>query len=294
MTPDWMRQRFWDRPVMTIDASSNSGAGNSCGVRPLDKGFSLAFMIDQGVVATVSGLLDPGSPLAVIRRVVAIIVFAVDGMFVAGSLAHVGQEVLEPLVTNPSLADRDAACSVINELRRTRIRAATFHRNPCAELGGQRSPVRRSGDRDSISCSASATRATAASQHIGADDLQAAAIATALPVQHVRVRTGSRAKHDKLSESLANKVYSVVSHDPAMSEAREILATTTAAFTGLQASGPHRLFFTAFAPTQPRDVAAMFVREGKDRPMTKRLTNQRFDFSHNPYCTLRVYAESML
>ncbi len=80
---------------------------------------------------TVSGvlvLLASRGPSAILGRVVAVVINAIDGVRLRRAPAHIGQEVLEGM--QPAGANLNPAPAVIREADAFRVIAAGFHREP--------------------------------------------------------------------------------------------------------------------------------------------------------------------
>lgn len=98
-------------------------------LRPFGQCVRLAIMSQQFVVAAISGLFDPCSPVAVIRAIGAIIVASFDGVLRGRLASHISQEWREVL---PSFADRYSSTAVILETCGFRVMAAFLNTCPCS------------------------------------------------------------------------------------------------------------------------------------------------------------------
>ncbi len=83
----------------------------------------------------VHGLLLAGSPSAVSRLIVAVVVDALNRVIPRRSIAHVSEEGME--VDAPSLTHLNAAASITMETRYFGIVAALFHAAPCRVFNGR-------------------------------------------------------------------------------------------------------------------------------------------------------------
>jgi len=96
---------------------------------PISEALRTTVKEKNNVVPPVPGLGSPQSPSAVVWRVWAIIVDAVDAVFGGRSRTHIGKERLERL---PSVAYDDSATAVKGEVCGVRVLATPLHCGPCA------------------------------------------------------------------------------------------------------------------------------------------------------------------
>ncbi len=88
---------------------------------------------------SIARLVVATAPTAVVRRVVAVIVHAINRVIDGRARPHVGVEGGE--ICAPSVADADASSSVMFVAIRAGVRAAVNHRVPNAVFGGVRHAV---------------------------------------------------------------------------------------------------------------------------------------------------------
>jgi len=97
-------------------------------IAPLRHAFGLASDRDETVSSGVSHLLNSGRPMAVIFFVIAVYVFAINGVLRGRLLAHVREKCFEAVA--PRVADCDAASPVMRIFFIVRIVAAQFEFGP--------------------------------------------------------------------------------------------------------------------------------------------------------------------
>lgn len=83
--------------------------------------------------AAVVGLVSLVGPAAVLRRVMAVIVDAIDRVRRGGLAAHISEEGVERV--QPLVTDRDASASISREFRVPGVQASLLHRRPTLILG---------------------------------------------------------------------------------------------------------------------------------------------------------------
>lgn len=159
-------------------------------------------MVDPGVVA----LFDFGSPTAIVRLVVAVIVDAVKRMTVWAH-THVVEEILERFT--PSGANLNTTCAVVLIFAAIRVVAATYH----LVVGGAQWMIGQSMSSASFCCKfflkASATKRSAFQQVTLYNGFLCAAFATTHPqVSPVRNVSGV-ADHSPSAELYSGQVQSV-------------------------------------------------------------------------------------
>lgn len=104
-----------------------SGSGDAKFSRPIVQGLSFAIMRQQMVVSFVPSLLQACRPVAVVRRVRAVVVSTLDRVIAAWTRTHISDEVGKP---EPAVADRNTSSAVDGELLVFGIGATHFHRIP--------------------------------------------------------------------------------------------------------------------------------------------------------------------
>ncbi len=119
-------QRTFDRPAKP-HALQQGVRFHSPNVRPLGKTSRRPLECQQVVFPTVSALLGACCPAAILRAVVAIVVDAINRMLRGGASPHVQEKHCEVF---PSIADSDAASTVVHVLGRGRVAATGAHPLP--------------------------------------------------------------------------------------------------------------------------------------------------------------------
>ena len=89
-------------------------------------------LLPDASLSLIGSLLFSGSPAAILRRVIPVVVDAVKRQMFCWPSAHVCQEVFEGM---PATADANAAASVVLEEFMVRILTALHHVDPCDVLG---------------------------------------------------------------------------------------------------------------------------------------------------------------
>jgi hypothetical protein len=92
----------------------------------------------RDVAPPIHGLLLRRGPSAVLWRVWAVVVDAINRVCGSGLRAHVGVEVLE---VQPSVTDRDAASPIVSVGGHARVETTRFHRCPNPILGSEDAPM---------------------------------------------------------------------------------------------------------------------------------------------------------
>lgn len=136
---------------------------------------------DYVISSRVGGLLSFGSPSAIIGLVVTVIVFAVNGMLLAGPRPHIGIEVLER--RQPAVANADSTPAVIGKARILLVEAPYFHICPCLIFRKPTHSVRCEIAGVDFFRQASATQALSHSQGIAANSSLCPAFAATEPSQ---------------------------------------------------------------------------------------------------------------
>lgn len=134
---------------------------------------------DETGMPRIAGLLASGCPAAVVRRVIAIVVNAVDFVFAVGLRPKIGHEIgerIQPLLTNGY-----PATAVVRPADILGIAASGFHTGPASEFRrkGIRQSAFRSGYVSSTALDASAR--LAGNEIVSVDDLLSSAFAFAQP-----------------------------------------------------------------------------------------------------------------
>lgn len=135
------RQRLGDRQS-TIEAFSNHGLIEADVARPASEDLSFAIVRQVTICRRVRSLLDACRPVAIIRRIGAVIVAALQCVLRRRTSARVSDEGGESAA--PVLAHCDAAPAVAREALRLGIEAALFRAVPDAILRKTSAAVLRS------------------------------------------------------------------------------------------------------------------------------------------------------
>lgn len=125
-------QRFLDRPSMTIKALTNSCRWNAGALYPFSNSQGFTVQGELPTAACVSALLFRGSPSAVTRLIVAVIVNAVKLVFERWLKSHIGQEVFKAV--DPTVTNLDTPPAPLFKARDIRCQAALLHTLPCNVL----------------------------------------------------------------------------------------------------------------------------------------------------------------
>lgn len=133
MILDALSRRFKNGPLggpTSFEAVSDCGGLNAGYTRPLSNCFSNAVYGRRSVAPCVVRLLAGRSPSAVLRRVVAIVIYSVY-CFAVGLFAHVFKKIIKGF--EPSIANRYAPAPVFSVLPVIGVGATLFHVAPYAE-----------------------------------------------------------------------------------------------------------------------------------------------------------------
>lgn len=174
-------------------------------------GHAPAIQFYERAATTVLRLFRLRNPATVVRLVIAVMVFSLDGVS-AMAWTHVGIEVLEGI--EPSLANRDASAAVILKDGRLWPQTSVTHRGPRAmlsRLGHAMSGHPRSG---LLSSDTSATRVRPRSQSSSVYDGGITTVAEAFPFRMGNTARKSleavESNHNKLVDALPSQVFSDV------------------------------------------------------------------------------------
>lgn len=117
------------------DPSGQGVSPDASAFRPFGQAHGLAKRGESVVRSLIAGLLRPGGPVAIPWLVIAVVVYAVNGVPFAWAFTHVGEEVCEgrfPLIT-----DRYSSASVVAKKAEVFVAAPLNHGcpdAPCASL----------------------------------------------------------------------------------------------------------------------------------------------------------------
>lgn len=135
----------------------------------------------------VSRLLSKCGPTAIVRRVWAIVVDAVNGVLRRRLRSHVGQESLEGVA--PTVTDSDATPAIVLKSRRVRIQATSFHGFPCSMFWSACQAVNLVGFGCTLLLVAAAACVFTNAQVVTLSDRRIAAVAGTQPPQLVSAST---------------------------------------------------------------------------------------------------------
>ncbi len=107
--------------------------------RPFRNAAACSVHAQHNAVAPISHLFGARGPCAVLWRVAAVVVDALQHVSGRGFWSHVSTESLE--TTQPSVADSDSATTVVVERFRIRVQTAVFHLLPRGVFAGMFSSV---------------------------------------------------------------------------------------------------------------------------------------------------------
>ena len=153
----------------------------------------------------ISSLFGIGSPPTVLRRVQAIVVYAIKGMDGTRPQPHIGIEVLKP---SPALTYRDPAPAVASETAVVRVEASLEHPSPNGELRRFRKAVGLNAGTELLDPQTAATPASSCAQRVRQyNDLIATGTSTKPTSLALSACFGSRA-HRKPAELHTEEVNS--------------------------------------------------------------------------------------
>ena len=152
---------------------------------------------------SVLSLFFHGSPTAIGRRVVAIIIDSLKRMSRRGALSHVGQETRERF--SPCQADPDAATAISCVIRPIRVLAARDHVFPDAIFGQVAQAVRPRGFAARVVIETTTALRVSGSESARGNFIRTTAIASAAPIR-LGVSLVSFVDYDQSTESLAGQI----------------------------------------------------------------------------------------
>jgi hypothetical protein len=154
-------------------------------------------------VAAIVGLFLRRCPVAIVWRVWAVIIAAVNRVPVRWARAHVGEEVLEAVA--PAIAYRDTASAIFRVVGRSRIQASILQALPSMVFDSRAQAVRTVGFVNALEAQAAAGGAPFPKMVL-ADDNQRAAIAAAGPGTMSASTTIGLMQDCEASESLSVQI----------------------------------------------------------------------------------------
>lgn len=122
------RERFLGAPTEIHDSLPQRRVTDTGIFRPFRPSLGLAVEGNHRAVAAVSVLRFAGGPSAVLRRIMAIVINAVERVPGRGAWPHVAKKALERI---PALANFDAPASVMRECLTSWAPASIVHIHPC-------------------------------------------------------------------------------------------------------------------------------------------------------------------
>lgn len=156
---------------------SDCSNGNPMGFGPLGQALGLPVYRDVSVLGCVSGLFGSSGPSAIVRRVSAIVVDALDGL-TGWALAHVGQKSFK---VKPFVADANAPGPVSVKALAFGVAASINHVLPGQKFSSSPSPLGLSMSGDLVYVKASAAASIAPFQGRAVWACCAATVAKAFP-----------------------------------------------------------------------------------------------------------------
>ena len=117
-------------PYASIPSTLNSNITHSKFITPFHQCLDFTIIGDSYVCAFVITLLFGSRPAAIFGAVVAVHIYAVDGMFDGRTATHIGQEVFKRI--KPTVAHLDATTSVVLIIFVIRVQASCNDSCPCS------------------------------------------------------------------------------------------------------------------------------------------------------------------
>lgn len=186
-----------------FDACPNSRDGNGEVPRPFWKSSGNTPISNQMVITFVVRLFNVVGPTAILRRVGAVVVNALDGMLNGWPLPHVGIEVLERV--EPAVAHDNATATIARIGWNVRISASGLDMCPTAVLRRLDHAVRGVSHTDSLPLQAAAALSVTVSKMPATGNYLVSTIASAFPHGATFGRMGI-SKHRKPTVSLPSHV----------------------------------------------------------------------------------------
>lgn len=176
------RQRHGDTPAVDIDPLQDRVARYPDASRPLGRRQRFSLVNQETIVALIVSLFSPGRPPAVLARVWAVSVDAIDRVPARWTQAHVREEIHKRAI--PCVAYRDASAPIIWKAPAIGIVAALPHHAPGGVLRRIFHAVDESGDARSVVLAEDAptTPRGAAAEAVPPDNRGLAATARTRPI----------------------------------------------------------------------------------------------------------------
>lgn len=105
-----LRQRSFNRPFQDIEAILQSPIGDTRTARPFGHRPRFAEIGNQASVASITSLLAPGRPAAIVLGVGAVVIDAIQRMILTRLRSHVGIELTE--IMTPFIGHHDSAATI--------------------------------------------------------------------------------------------------------------------------------------------------------------------------------------
>lgn len=165
--------------------------------------------------ALVRVLILRSSPSAIVGRVRAVVVLAIDRMLRRGTVPHITKERFER--GDPLVADRNPARTVPFEVGMSLVQAALFHRAPSLVLGSRRKTVPRvqacHSDRREFFLQTTATPNLARAEGHRDGEMYTATVAQAFPARRRgSVQASGSLQDAQPSKPLADEINARASH----------------------------------------------------------------------------------
>lgn len=175
---DFLQNGFFIGTPCSVNPILYVAWANSNEPRPLGNCFCFSINYDSMIRAFVVCLLQFNRPLAIFRRVGAVVIDSLKRVFWAGPMAHISNETRKIVRTASSLANRDSA-STVSGMRKNM--ASFTHTSPDSPFVGVAHPMGSVNLGRNLWLKATAGLRIAASEFIGIHDYFFSAFALAEP-----------------------------------------------------------------------------------------------------------------
>ena len=266
----WLREHSASRRPSALEPLANTRRWHSGLPRPSGQRHRHSINGHEMDVSGIVRLFDRKRPLSIPWLVVTVVVSAINRMFRGGSRPDVKQEQLERLI--PSIADCNAAATVVGITFHSWVEASVLHANPDFVFSGAGLAVRGACGQNRLKAEAATRKFVAIPKGVtGNNDAAGAAVAATLPRDFLAVSPGF-GNHRQTTESLTtNETYRSCGNVSLASQTTTRLRVATP-----QMLLQHRSSLTAVAPALiPTFVARSLRLFSQDRQTTKALSNQR-------------------
>lgn len=202
----WSAQSFIDGPVELLDSGVNQGGVKTRVSAPLRQRLRASIAFDLTARTSIVGLLACGRPPAILRRVGAVVVNALNAVFDRWTRPHVAHELIE--VVSPLVADGNSACA-IPWIRTIGLQVTPpFHSEPNTEQGCARHAVCRRAHAVSTIPKTAAAFNSSASQPLRRLQAQIAALAATQPQKFIAVAAiGIGTNNGKASKNVRREIH---------------------------------------------------------------------------------------